>query len=196
MQVENHYFHCGEEWSDDDCDSFHNDRCPVCRAEIEPFESQELATGKLVHHPLSPDITPDLASLMMNRTRILVNRLAEVTGGDIEAHAGKELEAASAAKSSVGYALSDGDDPHFYRAEFYGNVFRSAEELAEAVEQLCSKVTDLRLNTADSAGKELDAAARSVQSWYIYTGILSERLKLELPQPNPLYIAQRSKKEL
>lgn len=38
----NHYRHCGEEWEDDDCDSQHNDRCPKCDEEIEPFESEEV----------------------------------------------------------------------------------------------------------------------------------------------------------
>lgn len=39
MNVTNCYDHCGEAWDEDDCDSFHNDRCPVCNREIEPFMS-------------------------------------------------------------------------------------------------------------------------------------------------------------
>jgi uncharacterized protein with PIN domain len=36
----NHYRHCGQEWSDEwSCAC--NDRCPVCNAEIEPYESEE-----------------------------------------------------------------------------------------------------------------------------------------------------------
>lgn len=28
------------EWDDPDCDSEHNDHCPICDAEIEPYESE------------------------------------------------------------------------------------------------------------------------------------------------------------
>jgi hypothetical protein len=37
----NHYEHCGECW-EDTADSMCNDRCPVCNAEIEPYESEDL----------------------------------------------------------------------------------------------------------------------------------------------------------
>ena len=37
----NHYRHCGQEW-EDEWDCMCNDECPVCGAEIEPFESEEL----------------------------------------------------------------------------------------------------------------------------------------------------------
>jgi hypothetical protein len=37
----NHYRHCGQEWTDDwSCQC--NDRCPVCRKEIEPYQSDDL----------------------------------------------------------------------------------------------------------------------------------------------------------
>lgn len=31
---------CNKTWEDDECDSTHNDRCPDCNAEIEPYESE------------------------------------------------------------------------------------------------------------------------------------------------------------
>lgn len=37
----NHYRHCGTEW-DDQWDCQCNDECPECKAEIEPFESEEI----------------------------------------------------------------------------------------------------------------------------------------------------------
>jgi hypothetical protein len=45
MQVTNHYTHCNEDWDVDDCDSFHNDRCPNCGKEIEPHSSTEYTSG-------------------------------------------------------------------------------------------------------------------------------------------------------
>lgn len=42
MLVTNHYEHCDEQWSVEDCEtSFHNDRCPVCNKEITPYQSTE-----------------------------------------------------------------------------------------------------------------------------------------------------------
>lgn len=40
----NRYRHCGVEWADDwSCQC--NDECPVCGAEIEPYESEDLPRG-------------------------------------------------------------------------------------------------------------------------------------------------------
>lgn len=39
----NYYHHCGTEWTDI-WDSTCNDRCPVCRAEIEPHHSEEISS--------------------------------------------------------------------------------------------------------------------------------------------------------
>ncbi len=36
---------CSEEW-EDQWDCMCNDRCPVCNAEIEPFESEDLGKAK------------------------------------------------------------------------------------------------------------------------------------------------------
>lgn len=47
---ENFYHHCGTDWSDPECDSMHNDRCPICNAEIEPYKSVENESGETVHH--------------------------------------------------------------------------------------------------------------------------------------------------
>jgi hypothetical protein len=41
MLVTNHYEHCGVEWDLEECDSFHNDHCPICDREIEPFSATE-----------------------------------------------------------------------------------------------------------------------------------------------------------
>jgi len=42
-QFRNFYAHCGQEWHDT-WDSQCNDKCPVCNAEIEPHDSEELQT--------------------------------------------------------------------------------------------------------------------------------------------------------
>lgn len=44
----NFYKHCGEEWVDAECDSHHNDHCPKCNGEIEPYKSVHNATGEEV----------------------------------------------------------------------------------------------------------------------------------------------------
>lgn len=38
----NFYKCCGVEWQDDECDSEHNDHCPRCDDEIEPYRSEEV----------------------------------------------------------------------------------------------------------------------------------------------------------
>jgi len=50
MLATNHYAHCGEEWSVSDCDSFHNDHCPVCDKEIEPYQSTEYTEDGVKEH--------------------------------------------------------------------------------------------------------------------------------------------------
>jgi hypothetical protein len=51
MLCTNHYTHCGIDWEDDDCDSFHNDHCPVCGKEIEPHKSVEYTDeGEKTHY--------------------------------------------------------------------------------------------------------------------------------------------------
>lgn len=37
----NHYNHCGEEWSDE-WHSMSNNKCPECKGEIEPYQSDDL----------------------------------------------------------------------------------------------------------------------------------------------------------
>jgi len=37
---QNYYYHCGEHWELEG-DSMHNDRCPVCNKEIEPYDSEK-----------------------------------------------------------------------------------------------------------------------------------------------------------
>lgn len=59
VEYDNHYFHCGEHWIDSH-DCMCNDRCPVCRAEIEPYMSVELETGDVINHA---DIETDSATL-------------------------------------------------------------------------------------------------------------------------------------
>ena len=46
----NFYFHCGQAWDDPCCDSMHNDHCPVCNAEIEPYMSKENKSGDEIVH--------------------------------------------------------------------------------------------------------------------------------------------------
>lgn len=51
MYVDNHYEHCGKHWTLDGCDSFHNDKCPECNKEIEPYSSTEYTEeGSKEHH--------------------------------------------------------------------------------------------------------------------------------------------------
>jgi hypothetical protein len=40
------------QWSEDDCDSFHNDHCPVCGGEIIPTHSTDEDTGEEIRHDL------------------------------------------------------------------------------------------------------------------------------------------------
>lgn len=46
---DNTYEHCDTTWVMTG-DSMHNDRCPVCRKEIEPVESLELSSGEIIEH--------------------------------------------------------------------------------------------------------------------------------------------------
>jgi hypothetical protein len=39
MSLENHYSHCGIQWTLTDCDSAHNDECESCHGEIMPLAS-------------------------------------------------------------------------------------------------------------------------------------------------------------
>lgn len=41
--------HAEEVW-EDQWDCICNDRCPICNAEIEPYESEEAATGEVTKH--------------------------------------------------------------------------------------------------------------------------------------------------
>lgn len=51
MLCDNHYEHCDSVWTSTDCDSFHNDECPVCHKEIEPHSSTEYTEdGTKTHH--------------------------------------------------------------------------------------------------------------------------------------------------
>lgn len=55
MLVDNHYFHCGDSWIVENCDSFHNDECPECSSEIEPFKSTEYTEDGDKEHYHSAD---------------------------------------------------------------------------------------------------------------------------------------------
>lgn len=48
----NYYYHCATEWNDPDCDSQHNDHCPVCDAEIEPYMSEDEDGNEVEHADL------------------------------------------------------------------------------------------------------------------------------------------------
>lgn len=51
MICDNHYSHCGEVWTVEGCDSFHNDRCPKCKNEVQPDSSTEYTEhGPKQHH--------------------------------------------------------------------------------------------------------------------------------------------------
>lgn len=53
----NYYVHCRQTWEVDG-DSMHNDRCPVCNAEIEPYASQDQHGETTLH--AGPDFDPGL----------------------------------------------------------------------------------------------------------------------------------------
>jgi hypothetical protein len=55
MLVDNNYFHCGDSWIVENCDSFHNDECPQCSSEIEPFKSTEYTEDGDKEHYHSTD---------------------------------------------------------------------------------------------------------------------------------------------
>ena len=50
MLCDNKYTHCDEEWEVEDCDSFHNDKCPQCGEEVEPLSSTEYTDEGTVEH--------------------------------------------------------------------------------------------------------------------------------------------------
>jgi hypothetical protein len=55
MLVDNHYTHCNTDWTAPECDSFHNDRCPVCNQEITPHSSTEYTEdGNKMHYHTDP----------------------------------------------------------------------------------------------------------------------------------------------
>lgn len=41
IKYRNYYKHCGEEW-DDEWSCMCNDECPICKAEIEPYKSEDI----------------------------------------------------------------------------------------------------------------------------------------------------------
>lgn len=47
-QFTNYYLHCGVHWRDT-WSAMCNDRCPECRAEIEPYKSVD-ADGETINH--------------------------------------------------------------------------------------------------------------------------------------------------
>ena len=85
MSQLNLYHHCNDNWTLDNCDSDHNDRCPICDKEIEPYGKwiksyEELApcyevtlrgfdgltdeTDHLVLHVIGkPTVTPDIVAV-------------------------------------------------------------------------------------------------------------------------------------
>jgi|GEM_PF-5483350 len=47
------YYTCPNDdtqWSEDNCDSFHNDHCPACGNEIIPSHSIDEKTGEAIRH--------------------------------------------------------------------------------------------------------------------------------------------------
>ena len=50
MLTDNHYEHCGIEWTIEDCDSFHNDKCGVCGKEVSPVSSTEYTEDGTKEH--------------------------------------------------------------------------------------------------------------------------------------------------
>jgi hypothetical protein len=56
MICDNHYEHCDQKWTTEECDSFHNDECPVCESEITPYSSTEYTdTGTKEHYHNTTD---------------------------------------------------------------------------------------------------------------------------------------------
>lgn len=172
MQVENFYFHCGTQWSDDDCDSFHNDRCPVCNAEIEPYKSKDISDPEYVHHPLSNEIAFDFASGMVIATQNLVDKVEDIRGIDVEHYVGHRITEALLAKGKTKEALLDRShlDP-------FQKIINEGDDLKEALDILVDDLQGIRGADIDAyAHKELSKATIAINDWANYKQILAERL--------------------
>lgn len=172
MSIENFYFHCGTEWSDPYCDSFHNDRCPVCNAEIEPYKSKGFSDPEFIHHPLSDELAFDFASAMINATKHLVDKVGDIRGLDVELYVGHRINEALLAKSKASHALSDGDQSNALQS-----VMVTGEELKAALEILTDDLRGIRgVEIDDYAPTEMSKADIAVNDWGNYKAIIDERL--------------------
>lgn len=172
MSIENFYFHCGTEWSDPYCDSFHNDRCPVCNAEIEPYKSKEFSGPEFVHHPLSNELAFDFASAMISATQKLVDKVEGIRGIDVEHYVGHRINETLLAKGKASHAISDGDqlDP-------FQSVINSGDDLKEALDILVDDLESIRGADIDVyAPEEFHKAKIAINDWANYKQILAERL--------------------
>lgn len=96
MLVDNHYVHCGEEWVVEDCDSFHNDRCPVCEAEIQPYQSTEYTSDgtKEHYHGTLDGALEEAGDDMGEALNTLIDKIEGIRGIEIEHYAGLEIDEA------------------------------------------------------------------------------------------------------
>jgi len=85
MNCDNHYTHCGTDWTVEDCDSFHNDKCPKCGDEICPTRSTEYTSGGAQEHyhvDITSNITIENVNIgMLRRQR---NTLLELTASEVQ----------------------------------------------------------------------------------------------------------------
>lgn len=99
MLVDNHYVHCGEEWTVEGCDSFHNDRCPKCETEIQPYQSTEYTEEgtKELYHTSLDDVVEDAGDDMGKALQELIDKITGIRGIDMDIYAGTEIEKAEKA---------------------------------------------------------------------------------------------------
>lgn len=170
MQTENFYFHCGTQWSDDDCDSYHNDRCPECNAEIEPYKSED-SDGEVVHHPLSPDLACDLVDAMGEKAHALIEKANDVRGLDIEVYVGSQMMATLAAKSRANQVTSESRQQYVQ-----DSVVNAGNQVQEALSILIDDMKAIRgIDIDDYAGTEIHATLVAARNWDVYCNILGER---------------------
>ena len=74
MTYDNHYMHCGNQWTLTGCDSTHNDECETCHGEIQPFASVDYSkseTSLIVHDA-------DLSSIAVGEAIVSLHESEEV----------------------------------------------------------------------------------------------------------------------
>ena len=78
----NYYRHCDTDWNDPECNSMHNDRCPKCNAEIQPYFSQENETGEIIVHNKEMYDASDEKIITIDEAIAKLQAAKRICGGD------------------------------------------------------------------------------------------------------------------